>query len=63
MLKTFLLNTAFDFVKEYLLSDENIEHMREEFRDLVSDMVMDSENDWDDEAADALFRFMGFENL
>lgn len=60
MFKAFLMNTAFDFVKEYLLSDKNIEHMRSEFRDFVEEVVLDSENDWDDDAADALFRFMGF---
>ena len=61
MFKTFLLNTAFNYVKDNLLSDENIEDLRDEFKYHVEVMVQDTENEWDDHAAKALFGFMGFD--
>lgn len=59
MLRTMMLNAAFRFIKDRFLSDENIEGFREEFKDMVYDIVLDTENEWDDEAADALMKFMG----
>ena len=46
-------------VSEHLLSDENIELMRKKFKKTIEEYVLDTENEWDDEAAKALFAFMG----
>jgi len=58
-MKTYLINLAFKMVSEHLLSDENIELMRKKFKKTIEEYVLDTENEWDDEAAKALFAFMG----
>jgi hypothetical protein len=60
MIQGFIVEKAFEFATNYLADEENIEKWRASVKDAVYELVEDSDNPWDDNAADAVFKFLGW---
>jgi len=52
----------FDMAKTYLFSEDNIEKARGDVYLMVKELVEDTDNDWDDQVASMLFKFLKMED-
>lgn len=55
------MNAAFDFVVDFLKDSENIELGRKRIYAYIQEIVLDTDNKFDDMAAEYLFKFLGWD--